>query len=164
MSLAAAPDRTTFVRALEAELVAYNGLCELLREEQASLTQGDVERLQQLTERKARQVEQLAALGATRSAYLQDLRLDADPAGMEAWLQTGAGSQRQALTQTWQNLLDAAREARILNDLNGGLLATRLNHSQSALAALHAAGRQHLVYGPDGQNDFRAANRDLGRA
>jgi flagella synthesis protein FlgN len=161
---AAAPNRLAFVAALEAELAAYTELCELLRAEQTSLERGDVDQLQQLTELKSRQVERLATLGATRVAYLHAVQLSASPAGMQEWLASHAGAQQPALRRTWQRLLELAGEARALNELNGGLVATRLNHSQAALAALHAAGRQHLVYGPDGQNDFRAANRDLGRA
>lgn len=161
---AAVPDRTAFVAALEAELAGYGELCSVLRAEQDSLERGDVESLQQLTEIKAGQVERLAALGATRAAYLRSTQLSADPSGMEAWLRDHAGAQRRSLTLTWQRLLHVAGEARTMNDLNGGLMATRMSHNQAALAALHGAGRQQAVYGPDGQNEFRPANRDLGRA
>jgi flagella synthesis protein FlgN len=164
MQVPAASDRAAFVAALDAELAGYGELCQLLRAEQTSLERGDIDQLQQITDLKVQQVERLAALGATRAGYLRDLQLSANPDGMQAWLRTHAGAQRSALSRTWQRLLEAASEARTLNDLNGGLVATRLNHSQAALAALHAAGRQHLVYGPDGQNEFRASNRDLGQA
>jgi flagella synthesis protein FlgN len=161
---AAAPNRAAFVAALEAELVSYTELCELLRAEQLSLERGDVDHLRQLTELKSRQVERLGVLGGARAAYLRGQQLPATPTGMEEWLRSHAGAQQPGLTRTWTRLLEIAAEARALNELNGGLVALRLNHSQAALAALHEAGRQHLVYGPDGQNDFRASNRDLGRA
>jgi flagella synthesis protein FlgN len=162
--LHAVPDHSAFVAALEAELAAYDELRQLLQAEQDSLESGDVDSLQHITALKASQVERLAALGATRAAYLTSVQLSADPHGMEAWLRDRAGTQRQRLTQTWQRLLQVAAQARTLNDLNGGLMATRMHHNQAALAALQGAGRQQMVYGPDGQNDFRPANRDLGRA
>jgi flagellar biosynthesis protein FlgN len=147
----AAHDRAAFAQTLGAELTAYVELCELLRAEQNSLERGDVDRLQQLTELKARQVERLATLGAARVAFLRAARLSTDTKGMEAWLESHAGTQRQDLTRIWQRLLDTAREARALNDLNGGLVSARLGHSQAALAALQGAGRPQLVYGPDGR-------------
>ena len=148
---AAAPDRAAFAQTLGVELTAYVELCDLLRAEQASLERGDVESLRQLTELKARQVERLATLAAARSALLRAAQLSNDAKGMQAWLESYAGIQRQDLTRIWQRLLDMARDARALNDLNGGLVSARLNHSQAALAALQGAGRPQLVYGPDGR-------------
>jgi flagellar biosynthesis protein FlgN len=150
-STAAASDRAAFAHSLAAELTAYIELCELLRAEQGSLERGDVDTLQQVTELKARQVERLATLGATRVALLRAAQVSTDATGMEAWLASRAGAQRQDLTRIWQKLLEAAREARALNELNGGLVSARLSHGQAALAALQGAGRPQLVYGPDGR-------------
>lgn len=142
---------SAFAAALQEELSAYVELCELLRAEQTSLERGEVDQLQQLTDLKARQVDRLAALGASRVAHLEACGLPANPKGMETWLRAHAGPQQRALTGTWKRLLEAAAEARTLNELNGGLVATRLNHSQAALATLHAAVRQDMIYGPDGR-------------
>lgn len=161
---AATLDRAAFVAALGAEQAGYAALCGILRAEQAGLERGDVDHVQALTERKSRQVEELARLAATRAAFLSALRLAPDPAGMDAWLASQAGAQRDALAHTWRQLLACAAEARNLNEVNGALLTLRLQHSQAALASMQAAARQHSVYGPDGQSDLRPANRDLGRA
>jgi flagella synthesis protein FlgN len=160
----AAPDRTAFAAVIEAELAAYGELCKVLQDEQDSLQRGDVEALQQLTERKSTQIERLAGLGADRADFLTRMQLPATPAGMQTWLREHAGVHRDALADAWERLLATAQEARALNDLNGSLVALRLNHSQAALAALHQAGRQHVFYGPDGQSQFEPVARALGRA
>jgi flagella synthesis protein FlgN len=158
------PDRAAFVAALGTERAGYEALCEILRAEQAGLERGDVDAVQALTERKSRQVEELTALARDRAAFLGASRLAPDPSGMETWLQTHGGAQREVLAKTWERLLACAAEARRLNEVNGALLALRLGHAQAAFATLQAAARQHSVYGPDGQNELRPANRNLGSA
>jgi flagella synthesis protein FlgN len=160
----AATDRAAFVAAIEAELNAYGELCRLLQDEQDTLQRGDAEGLQQLTERKSAHIERLAELAASRTTFLTRMQLPATPAGMDIWLRDHAGGQRESVSEAWQRLLAAAREARTLNELNGSLVTLRLNHGQAALAALHQVGSQQLFYGPDGQSQFKPAGRELGRA
>ena len=68
------------------------------------------------------------------------------------------------LSALWQQVLDAATQARALNSSNGGLIGARLNHNQAALAALQSAARSLGTYGPDGQAQMPAGQRELGRA
>jgi flagella synthesis protein FlgN len=83
---------------------------------------------------------------------------------MAQWLAAHAGAQKPELVALWQQLLDAATAARALNDSNGGLIGARLNHNQDALAALQSAARSLSTYGPDGQAQVPAGQRELGRA
>ncbi len=160
--MAAVPDRAALAAALHAEVAVLTELNVLLRDEQRCLRGTDPEALDRITADKARQVERLAALAPVRAAFLQSHNLSADGAGMRAWLAQQANA--APLASAWQQLLALAEEARALNQANGGVLSLRVAHNQAALSALHGASNSLGVYGPDGQNDFRPVNRELGRA
>lgn len=51
----------------------------------------------------------------------------------------------------WLAMRASAERARQLNELNGGLINTRLSHNQRTLNMLHEAAGKAL-YGPDGQS------------
>jgi len=160
----AAPERSAFVSGLRAELSGFRELQQILRAEQECLLRADVDALLKLTEVKSRQIELLNTLATLRAGYLHSLSLDPDRRGMAQWLAAHAGAQKPELAALWQQLLDTATAARVLNDSNGGLIGARLNHNQDALAALRSAARSLSTYGPDGQAQLPAGQRELGRA
>ena len=83
---------------------------------------------------------------------------------MQEWLASRAGIDQPELSALWQQVLEAANQARALNGSNGGLIGARLNHNQAALAALQTAARSLGTYGPDGQPQMPSGQRELGRA
>ena len=160
----AAANRIAFVSSLRSELSAFRELHQVLKAEQDCLLRSDVDGLLELTEAKSKHIERLAALAAVRAAYLDSLKLPPDQAGMAKWLSVHAGHERPGLSDAWNQLLSVAAEARAINESNGTLIATRLNHSHAALAALHSAARSLSTYGPDGHTALPAGQRELGRA
>lgn len=160
----AEPGRTAIVEEVEAEVYAFGELCRILLAEQACLLRNDVDALLELAEIKSRTVERLSELAASRAAHLGDRGLLPNSAGMQQWLDSQPSADGAELDQAWGRVLALATEARALNNVNGGLIALRVNHGQAALSTLQAAAKRHSVYGPDGQSDFRPANRALGRA
>ena len=160
----AAPERHAFVSGLRAELSGFRELQQILQAEQDCLLRADVQALVDLTVIKSRQLELLKALGALRAGYLHSLSLAPDRCGMAQWLVVHVGAEKTQLAALWEQLLDTATAARALNDSNGGLIGARLNHNQDALAALQSAARSLSTYGPDGQAQLPAGQRELGRA
>jgi flagellar biosynthesis protein FlgN len=160
----AAAERNAFVSGLRDELAGFRELQQILLAEQQCLLRADAETLPELIEVKSRHLEQLHGLAGRRASYLGSLRLDPGRRGMREWLASQTGSDQPELSALWQQVLDAANQARTLNGSNGGLIGARLNHNQAALAALQTAARSLGTYGPDGQPHMPAGQRELGRA
>jgi flagella synthesis protein FlgN len=160
----AGAERSAFVSGLRAELAGFRELQQILLAEQDCLLRADVEALPELVEVKSRQIERLHGLAGQRAGYLGTLYLQPGSKGMRAWLADHAGADQREVSALWQQLEAAAAEARSLNDRNGGLIGARLNHNQAALAALQTAARSLSIYGPDGQPQRPAGQRELGRA
>lgn len=130
----------------EAELLAQ--FVAVLRLEQAALAAGDTTPLPDYATRKASLGDGLQGAAAQRNALLDGLGLDRDRAGVEQWLAARPGDPAAA---RWQQILDGAREAHELNNLNGKLIQMRLRYNAAALEALQRGSRTLELYGPDGQ-------------
>lgn len=120
----------------------------LLKREQEMLVAGQVDALLELMEQKSALATRLGDCSARREAALAQLALPPGRGGMEAWLETEAPA--AASRKHWNELLPLAAEAKTLNELNGKLIGTRLQHNQQALTALLGAAEQAMTYGPDG--------------
>jgi flagella synthesis protein FlgN len=132
----------------ERQLIA--SLTGLLQEEQRLLVAADADTLAQLTPQKAQLVQQLAAQAAARHQALGAAGFEQSENGMAPWLQAHGSSDARA---GWEQLLDATREAKELNRINGMLLNKHMAHNQELLSALRstASGVDTTVYGPGGQ-------------
>lgn len=152
----------TLAQLVADELSLLREFVSLLVDEQQALIPGDLDRLLPLAEKKSRLAAALGQLAAARNQALADEGLPADKAGMEAWL----SSQKRAAPARgdWAAVLALAAEARLQNDINGKLIGTRIQHNQRALAVLHAAADQAMLYGPDGQPHTIGGGRHLGAA
>ena len=142
------------------ELALLRRFVTLLQEEQQALIEGDLERLLPLAEEKSRQANALGQLAVGRNQVLSAQGLTADKRGMDAWL--GSQAKTSPARNDWAALLALAAETRRLNELNGKLISTRMQHNQRALAVLAAATNQAMLYGPDGQQRPPTGSRDFG--
>lgn len=152
----------TLARLVADELALLREFTSLLVAEQQALIPGDLDRLLPLAEEKSRLATALGQLADARNQALAEAGQAADKAGMEAWL----SSQKRAapIRGDWAALLALAAEARLQNEINGKLIATRMQHNQRAFAVLHAAADQAMLYGPDGQTHPIAGGRHFGAA
>ena len=130
-----------------AELRTFVGV---LQKEQQALSEGDIDRLMALVADKTSLSSHLGQLAEQRNEMLVAAGFPRDRAGMDGWL-TQQTLNAQTTRSNWQNLLTLAAEARALNETNGTLIGTHLQHNQQALNALLTAGNQAALYGPDGQ-------------
>lgn len=146
---------------LQQELSTLDRFIELLQQEQAALVAADVDTLQSLAADKQQLSDQLNALAQNRANQLQSAGFPPDSEGVKAWLQNQADSVRHS----WELLLENARTAQRLNQTNGKLIQTHLQHNQQALSALVSAANRADVYGADGQpmGGPGGAKRSLGK-
>jgi flagella synthesis protein FlgN len=120
----------------------------LLKEEQQALRDGVIDMLPDLTARKARLADALAEQSRIRHDELRALAHAPDTGGLRAWLAAHPNHARAA--SAWVRLQALAREARALNDTNGGLIALRLRHFEQALSVLIEACGTETLYGRRG--------------
>ena len=150
---------------LREERDGYRAFLDLLREERAALEGRDPDALLAIAQRKSAEVTRLARLGEARNQALRTLTGTIDQAGIEAWCKQLDGATGRAVLTLWQELLDAARAARTVNEENGALITVRLQHNQQALAILRGATSSlPTFYGPDGKPCGASSGRPLGKA
>jgi flagella synthesis protein FlgN len=151
-----------------AELTVLREFTLILQQEQAALTTADIDTLARLLPEKTRCASELIQFSEQRSQFLLAENLTADRSGMELWItrQTHgfAPADTARLRSDWNTLLALANEARTLNELNGQLLMTRMQHNQHMLNTLLAASNQAMLYGPDGQTHGNGGGRLFGSA
>ncbi len=129
------------------ELAALGRFIEILQQEQAALVKADAEQLTAISQEKSAQAEALMALGRQRIDALAHIGIASDAASVEAWI---IGQPRE-VRAAWQALVESARAAQHLNQVNGTLVETQLQQTQRALQTLTNAANPTSVYGADGQ-------------
>lgn len=132
---------------LQQEQATLDGFIDLLQQEQAALVAANVEKLQSLTELKQKHSELLNDMAQQRVAMLERAGFKPDAAGVKSWL----AGQPTSVTESWKKLLESAQIAQNLNQTNGQLIQTHMQHNQQALATLMNAANRADVYGADGQ-------------
>lgn len=153
---------TGIAELVSAELGVLRQFVEVLQREQAALTDGLTDSLMALAEEKVRYAELLSAMNKDRDAKLRAAGFSAGRDGMKAWRE--AGNIPVKVQNNLASAIELAKEARRLNELNGRLVADRLQHNQQALNVLLSAAKQSALYGPDGQTHIGPAGRTLGSA
>lgn len=146
--------------ALKDELAALERVVALLHDEQRVLTHARIEQLADISEQKSRAVAELENLTATRRALVQAREIPDDGSAISAWL----SSHEPALLETWETLIDLAREASQLNKSNGKLIAGREEANRTLLNLLLADHEAGDSYSADGHLAHRAPRRPLDRA
>ena len=141
---------TSPFQTLAAEHHHLTALLALMKQEQQSLVSLDADTLAELTTRKNAMLADLASLSRQRHAALAAAGCDASEAGMEPWLAVNDDGDAR---QQWERMLDAAREAKELNRVNGMLINKQLAHNQGVLNALRTPTNAPTgtIYGASGQ-------------
>lgn len=146
---------------LTQELAALRVFVDLLHKEQSLLVSPASDGLGHLAEEKSRGALALGQFAAARDRELSKLNFPNGRAGMDAWSISTTGIPFQ---RAWGDLLGLAAQARALNETNGKLIASHLQHNQQSLTALLAAADKTATYGPDGQAKPSVGGRSLGSA
>jgi flagella synthesis protein FlgN len=140
---------TDLFRTLTAEAEAVLRFVDLLKQEQQTLANGDVETLTSLIPQKNSLASELTTLAKQRNTSLAAEGFGPDRAGIDAWC--NRHPTKNKVSTVWSRILSLASEARELNRLNGELIQIRMQHNTLALEALQGASRPLNLYGADGQ-------------
>lgn len=144
---------------LNDEIAVARNLVNVLKREQTVLIAADTEALPALTEEKAKLVAQIAVLANTRYQALAAAGFPDEEAGMKAWVASPSAS--ADADKCWNELLEAAREAKELNRVNGMLIGKHLARNQATLNVLQGNRQATSLYGPNGQPTSALGSRGL---
>jgi|SRR5690606_1045483 len=131
-------------------------LLALLRQEQASLIEADINGVTDLLNEKSLLVAQATDLAIARHQALALAGFEANETGMQAWIAEQPA--QSAAVQTWQSLIELAREAKEINRTNGLLINQQLSRNEAALNVLRGGESSANTYGPNGQTSTRLAS------
>lgn len=134
---------------IEREINLVSRFVAVLNEEQDCLKQANPAPLQDLSTSKASLVDQMNALENERMAAIGEAGKPSNRTAMENWLTHNSTDTLAALS--WSKLLDLAREAKILHELNGSLVAMHLKNTAEVLATLTQQANKPALYGASGQ-------------
>lgn len=130
--------------------------------EQEALKQGEALRLGAIHARKSELIERLNDADKERNTLLGQTGHAGDQEGMRSWLTRN--DKDHLVAEEWSKLMQLAREARELNNLNGQLITLRLQATHQALAALTYQPQRPTLYGRDGHSTQRTGSRIIDAA
>lgn len=143
------------ILAREIELVSR--FIALLNNEQDSLKKGDADALQAITAEKSPLIAQMNGAESERMAAIGAAGRPGTGASMQRWLDENTAD--TAAATNWQQLLDLAREAKALHDLNIQLVEMHLKNATEALAILTQPPESSTLYGSSGQTMGSSGSR-----
>lgn len=143
------------ILAREIELVSR--FIALLNNEQDSLKKGDADALQAITAEKSPLIAQMNGAESERMAAIGAAGHPGTSASMQRWLDENTAD--TAAATNWQQLLDLAREAKALHDLNIQLVEMHLKNATEALAILTQPPESSTLYGSSGQTMGSSGSR-----
>ena len=161
MNLANAPSLAGFAENLAAETEALRQFLKILQSEQEALTQGNIDKLSDISRLKSEQGVRLSQLSSNH--ILKRLGLEPTPEGIRQLIQQEDPDGKRGLADHWDKLLELAKQARDLNRLNVAMIEAQLKHNQQALAILQEAAKQTSLYGQDGHSKMLGTGRKLGK-
>lgn len=147
---------------LTRELELVRAFIASLTQEQEALKRGETDAVAAIALKKNQLIEQLNAVEKDRNIFLQQTGYPGDPNGMKSWLAAN-GNDRTA-AEGWAKLMDLAAQARRINDLNGRLIAMRLQAANQALGILTEQSQRSSLYGRDGFTTPRTGSRIIDAA
>ena len=133
---------------LDQEIVLLSSFIALLEKEQSALKLGESTLLPGICEQKLALIAQLNAQESTRGNALQ-LNADNLHTGTIQWLQAHPDDRNAA--DRWKKMIELARNAKHLHELNGRLVQMHLQQTNELLASLTRKAEQNTFYGSNGQ-------------
>jgi len=131
------------------EIEAVQVLLQLVESEQQTLLQAaGIDELQGITVKKTEVVGRIGDLTRFRYTTLSHQGYRADEAGMRDWM---ADVSDPAIRERWEFLLSVARKIKVLNQMNGQLIAKLMSQNQTILDVLGITARGAGLYGSDGR-------------
>lgn len=149
----------TLAQVITAETEAFSAFHQLLLEEHACLSAGDINALAGIVLRKDAQAQRLNELAQERQQSLVAAGLLKEPDASTDWVSRLESNAAQA----WRRLLETAEQARQQNQANGGLIDALSDYHHQALYTLQTLAAAEGVYGGDGRRVSGARGRLVGQ-
>ncbi len=140
--------RERMSRLIAEESAGLARLSEMLEREQGLLAAGDVTGLTAAINERQRCVGQIARIDEERQGICRALNHPADAQGLEALLRWC--DPQGTLSGRWAECAAAATRCRVLNDRNGAMVSTQLQHVRARLGTLLQGTRENLTYRRNG--------------
>jgi flagellar biosynthesis/type III secretory pathway chaperone len=134
-------------------------LGDLLEHEHGLLAAGDVANLETAINERQRCVGRISRLDDERRALCRALNVSLDAQGLEKLLRWC--DPQGTLSTRWGECAQAAIRCRVLNDRNGALVSTQLQHVRARLNTLLQSTRETLTYGRKGGYSQSSVGRVL---
>lgn len=132
----------------EQEQKLVSELHALLKSEQSSLIENDIDAIETLLDQKAQLLQALGSSSKSRYEALASQGFEASESGMSQWIV----KQQAAVRNAWVGLQRMLNEAKELNRVNGMLVNKFFRRNQQMLALLQSGGNQSAgLYGANGQ-------------
>jgi len=148
-----AADFSEFLKAISDEAESVQRFVELLTQEQTILTEGKIDELPALADKKEKLATELNTLTRLRSQYLSSQGFATDRTGMQAW--SAKHPEHKDATASWNKTLTLAAQAKELNRLNGQVIQLRMQYNSQALEILRRKESPLDLYGPDGRSSLQ---------
>jgi flagellar biosynthesis/type III secretory pathway chaperone len=148
MNMDPAECRERMSKLIAEESAGLAQLGDLLEHEHGLLAAGDVASLGAAINERERCVGRIARIDEERRAICRALNLPLDAKGLETLLRWC--DPQGTLSSRWGECAAAATRCRVLNDRNGALVSTQLQHVRARLGALLQSTRETLTYRRNG--------------
>ena len=134
-------------------------LGELLEHEHGLLAAGDVVNLEAAINERQRCVGRISRVDDERRDMCRALNLSLDAQGLEQLLRWC--DPQGVLATRWAEVAAAATRCKVLNDRNGALVSTQLQHVRARLGTLLQSTRETLTYRRNGSYGEGSVGRVL---
>ena len=151
--------RAQLAHLLEAEQRLIAQFVDLLGHEETLLIAGETDQVLALAQEKTALFQQLQRHHDARTMLVGSLGGRNDDASMR----TLCAGQTESLKH-WDAILELGRQAQARNELNGKLIAERMQHNQAALSVLLSAADHPQLYDAEGSARPTGRGRHLGSA
>lgn len=135
-----------------------------IADERRALVKGDINQLPIIAEKKSTLALRLSNLEELRETALVAGGFGNGREGIAGWLAATPAATRQTARNAWRHYLEQAAKARHENEINGKLIATRLQQNHQALTTLLGETADSSTYSADGRRSAMAGRRPLGSA
>ncbi len=128
---------------IEAERTGYLELISLLEQEQRLLISGTAHKLEAIAQKKAQALQELDSLGQQRGDHMRVLGI----VSLAAWRKWLAD---KPLLAAWLGLEVLVEKAKLINEINGKLIAIHMEQVDASLEVLFTSDQSTFAYRRDG--------------
>ena len=139
------------------EIELISRFISVLEDEQDTLKRGEITGLPESAAEKLQLADQLNTMETSRNKLLGSTGEAGGRIAMERWLSDHP--EQAAVTADWKKLLELARQAKQLHELNGRLVSMHLQQKNELLSALIQQPQHSTLYGSNGQSAMATGSR-----